>query len=1175
MVRARFNKAQDFVVAAMVTVCILSVTCTAFAQTAAERLSSARQLMKERKLEDAEVAFRAVMRDSAGTPAGVRAELGVADVQRVREEERLQGGAGLSNDLRAKCQELLAKAGDDAEVAAWAKHRLAEILYSRDYFDEALTQHQAIVEQHPGTDAAAASELAIATITDSPWNPKRDRQAALPHYRRALELRPNSETGARAAYKLAEYRYANGNISRGRRDLAAVVARYADSDDPQIQEQVANARLVRAWCDVRQGKFADAAERFREVIDNYRGDNTMNYFTFTTVVANAYIQWAICLKEAGRVYDAMRAFEEVIAKVPGSRVRRWAQQYLADMRMAQLEGSTKLAESRGDKKPTRVAEARSAVGAGKPPVSYECGPLALMTVCTHYGIDATPQKLAQLAGTTTSGTTLYGLTQAAKVKGFRAEALETDLWGLRRLPMPAIALLNNGHFVVVRGVYPGRAIHVIDPSQGDLSMPFNVFHTMWDGYAIALHSPSDPFAELHRPLGRALTRAEAKHLLGAFLCCNNYEVIADPCEEDDDDDPCCGQGEGEDVRHVHVNPVFKAGPQSGGSGGGCGGGQTCFKGRLLFALARGHYYYISPVEPSIVGGKGPSIRVFRTHVSNAPRTIFDFGYGWRWNYGTQLKLAQNGNDVMHLRTDGATRTYTALADGTYEKPDDISRRLRKRTDGTHITHPLGGGIFRRYDAMANPGDYGELLDIYDRDGNKVVLTYDGNGKLEKITDASGRALTITRSDGIITKITDHVGKEWRYEYDNSHLVKVINPAGYETHYEYNTGGTDHYSIKKITDPRGRATQISCDSREGATLEWVQYPDATKTNIDTGETTDEEGMPYRNIRNAEGFPTTYDSLTDAQDPHTRLVKDALGNATHYDRPDEEEGNPYLVRAVTDPMGSKTTYTRDCKERITQVSNALGQTTRYSYDANDKLVEIRDPADNETKYEYDLRGRLIKVIDPLDKETTYTYNAAGLRKTMTGPNNHTWTYGYDGVGRLISVKDPLNNETKYTYDAMDRRTSVTDPEGNTTYYTYDVLGRVTQITYPDNNTVQNEYDCCNLVKKTDEEGNSTEYSYDIMDRLINVKDPLNNETKYEYDVMGRRTKVTDARDNSTTYSYDNAGRLTKITYPDSTTETYAYDKAGRRTSKTDGRGLTTYYKYDELGRLIEIKAQTVPS
>jgi hypothetical protein len=81
-----------------------------------------------------------------------------------------------------------------------------------------------------------------------------------------------------------------------------------------------------------------------------------------------------------------------------------------------------------------------------------CGPECLARVCEHYGIEAAPQELARLAGTTAEGTTMLGLAQAAETKGLQAKGMLLGWQELRDLPKPSIIWTPARHYLVLEGV---------------------------------------------------------------------------------------------------------------------------------------------------------------------------------------------------------------------------------------------------------------------------------------------------------------------------------------------------------------------------------------------------------------------------------------------------------------------------------------------------------------------------------------------------------------------------------------------------------------------------------------------------------------------------------------------------------------------------------------------------
>ena len=119
-----------------------------------------------------------------------------------------------------------------------------------------------------------------------------------------------------------------------------------------------------------------------------------------------------------------------------------------------------------------------------------CGPAALLSICEFYGIKTTEQQIATLAGTTSTGTSLYGLAQAADSLGLKAAGMELSLEELKGAKTPLIAHLNGGHFVVVVSVHKGR-LTVIDPAKGVKSVALVDFLREWQGYVLLLEPTID------------------------------------------------------------------------------------------------------------------------------------------------------------------------------------------------------------------------------------------------------------------------------------------------------------------------------------------------------------------------------------------------------------------------------------------------------------------------------------------------------------------------------------------------------------------------------------------------------------------------------------------------------------------------------------------------------------
>ena len=70
---------------------------------------------------------------------------------------------------------------------------------------------------------------------------------------------------------------------------------------------------------------------------------------------------------------------------------------------------------------------------------------------------------------------------------------------------------------------------------------------------------------------------------------------------------------------------------------------------------------------------------------------------------------------------------------------------------------------------------GKLIWMCDRNGNKVNVNYDSNGKIQNITDSFGRSITIEyNSNGLISKVQDPLNRTIQYQYLDGKLSKVID-----------------------------------------------------------------------------------------------------------------------------------------------------------------------------------------------------------------------------------------------------------------------------------------------------------------------------------------------------------------------------------------------------------------
>jgi RHS repeat-associated protein len=267
------------------------------------------------------------------------------------------------------------------------------------------------------------------------------------------------------------------------------------------------------------------------------------------------------------------------------------------------------------------------------------------------------------------------------------------------------------------------------------------------------------------------------------------------------------------------------------------------------------------------------------------------------------------------------------------------------------------------------------------------------------------------------------------------------------------------------------------------------------------------------------------------------------------------------------------------------------TTYTYDALDRLTQVTDPNGLNTTYQYDGLSDPTSVTRPDTGVTAKTYDAAGNVLTGTDANGNTVTYTYDALDRRLSASyaDSTQNIT-YTYDEPNSAT------GCTTSYPIGHLTRVVE------NVVTTVF-CYNaqgyVIQKSqtvDGHTDVTSYSRSPGGKILSITQPSGNQVNYSYDADGRVSGVTATTSSGTTTlvsnvtylpfgpvssytlgngqaitrTYDTNYRLTDLVSPAFTLHV-ARDAMGDITAIGNSAGAnpaTETYSYDPLYRLTAI-------
>jgi len=143
----------------------------------------------------------------------------------------------------------------------------------------------------------------------------------------------------------------------------------------------------------------------------------------------------------------------------------------------------------------------------------DCGAACLASIAAHYKLGLPLARIRQLADTSSKGTNLLGMINAATKTGFSARGVRADAEALPTIDLPAIAHLyldgKTHHFVVVYRITK-RSVKVMDPATGRMERrPLARFLEEWTG-VLLLIAPGETFAPGEK---RVSLRERFTHLL--------------------------------------------------------------------------------------------------------------------------------------------------------------------------------------------------------------------------------------------------------------------------------------------------------------------------------------------------------------------------------------------------------------------------------------------------------------------------------------------------------------------------------------------------------------------------------------------------------------------------------------------------------------------------------------
>ncbi|ARU03923.1 hypothetical protein CCO03_03825 [Comamonas serinivorans] len=525
------------------------------------------------------------------------------------------------------------------------------------------------------------------------------------------------------------------------------------------------------------------------------------------------------------------------------------------------------------------------------------------------------------------------------------------------------------------------------------------------------------------------------------------------------------------------------------------------------------------------------------------------------------------------------------ADRVYSKASGVGGSVYT-FDENNFIKATGAG-WQWYDRAGNTIDYnasGKMLGYADRNGVKVTMVRDANGRLVGIKDHFDRQVITIENDaaGFPKKVSDYSGRSVQYEWQSQVdvrggglkglLTKVTDVRGNPWTYTYTNG-----YIETRTDPEGGQIKLT----------YMSFPNdnagMTGTLATAGSSRGSEGSSKDTGVSAGSGAIPSVGTTKVTQPKTARVasfKDEVGSTTNYRIDYNRVKREYMV-SMQLPGGANQVIRYDSGGRILQ--NTLGELdlTIDKIDANTE--RSKDARGLITTTVYNAARLPLKVIYPDGASETTTYDPIFNQKTsFTNALGVLSTWAYDGKGNItewVEAKGlPEQRTTLYTYDQWGNLLSKTRGAGDgkqadaiTEAFEYDNAGNLTKVTNGLGHSTRATYNARGLpLTLTNPLGHVTTRTYDAQGNLLSSANALNQTITSAYDGMGRRTRATSAAGRIQTTTYDKAGRVTETLAPGQSAgqgTRIQYDAAGRPTQTTSPGGLKSTSEYDTQGRLVK--------
>ncbi len=369
-------------------------------------------------------------------------------------------------------------------------------------------------------------------------------------------------------------------------------------------------------------------------------------------------------------------------------------------------------------------------------------------------------------------------------------------------------------------------------------------------------------------------------------------------------------------------------------------------------------------------GSSNNISLYMVYNTNDVITSFDlsYGLGLRFNFHQMIKETTIDNVLYfeYIDEDGTSHFFKEI-DGIYKDEDNLHLTINKVGDNYYLNTKDNSKLY-----FIKSNNIWLLKEIIDNENKKIILEYDDNKRLIKVTDISGNIINIVYANNKIT--IKNIDKDIILNYSNNKLTSITG-SNSTTSILYN----ENNLIKKIIDTDGRSytyeyysspfkvskiTEYGIDDVEGESIGFEYNFDSTTITDNKDRTTTLTFNSYGNVENATslkkgsslkkaygkyyGWGSTSQNKNQLlkEDPTIGYVKNYLTN-TSFEADDLlftlDENINYSFSNTFSKTGNRSLKLEsltDNKELYQNISLEKGNTYTFScYLINEKKVTIK--------------------------------------------------------------------------------------------------------------------------------------------------------------------------------------------------------------------------------------------